>query len=359
MKRLWLVLNAVLAFSGIGLASTEDNLKSLVAKMQQAILGQDKSAYFKLMDLSDPIFAVEHSRFVDDWLKNPVKHLELGFVLLEETANNARGELTWNYQNKDAEDVSASYPVTFHKLEDRWLYAGEYWLELQTKNISVKYVPGLELQARQVLDQLPEITKHVASSLEFQSQHMTTIKIYDSNESLTQSVGLSWTIFGGWNEPDEAIKISSYPWISISSSVLAHEITHNYAFEHFGSHNFPWWLDEGLAEYVSSKYWDVSMLNLKQNMVTGWALNNTLEPWENLSDLNTTPTHLWSFVYTQGFAFVQFITQTYGQCSRNRWLSEISSGNSLTDAAQIAFGKSFLQLDQDFRAWLKRSDPAR
>jgi hypothetical protein len=354
MKRLWFVCIVLLSFCSVGLASTEDELNMLVAKMRQAILTQDKTAYLELMDLSDPIFAVEHSRFVNDWLANPVNQLELGFVLLEEKTNSAQGTLTWKYQNKDDDAISASYPVEFHKLEGRWLYAGEYWLELKAENISVKYVPGLEPQAQQVLEQLPEITQHVANSLEFQSQNKATVKIYASSESLTQSVGLSWTVFGGWNELNEAIKISSYPGVNISSRVLAHEITHNYAFEHFGSKSFPWWLDEGLAEYVSSRYWSATQLENKRRTVTTWAQNNTLEPWENLSDLNTTPTRLWGFVYTQGFAFVQYISQTYGQGNRNRWLSEISSGKSLADASQIAFEKSFAQLDQDFRAWLKQ-----
>ncbi len=355
MKHLGLVLYAVLAFSSFGIASSEADLKLLVTKMQHAILTQDKSAYLALMDFGDPIFAVEHYRFVEDWLKNPVKQLELGFVLLEESTNNAQGLLTWNYQNKDGTNIVTSYTVSFHKLEDRWLYAGEYWLELQTENIKIQYAPGLERQARQVLERLPEITKLVSDSLEFQNQHKTTIKIYASSESLTQSVGLSWTVFDGWNEPDEAIKVWTEPGYSIASSILAHEMTHNYAFERFGAHSFPWWLDEGLAEHVASKYWNTTRLENRRRTVTTWALNKTLEPWENLSDLSTTPTRLWNHVYIQGFALVQYITQSYGQHGRNQWLNEISSGNSLSDAAQIAFGKSFAQLDLEFRALLERS----
>jgi hypothetical protein len=354
MKRLCLVFVMLVLGSSFAFASTEGDLKLLVSKMQTAILTQDKSAYLELMDLSDPIFKVEHERFIDDWMQNRVSQLELDVRLLGEKTDSADGLLTWKYLNKDKDQITSSYRAVFHKIEDKWLYAGEFWQRLQAENIDILFMPGLNAQAQQVLEILPEIIKHVSSSLEFRSQRLTTVKIYDSQESITQNVGLSWTVFGGWNEPNEAIKISSYQGNSISSHVLAHEMTHNYAFEHFGSHSFPWWLDEGLAEYVASKYWNESKLKKRLNTVSNWASNNMLEPWENISDLNTTPTRLWDFVYVQGFAFVHYLSTIYGQGARNRWLSEISSGKSLTQAAQIAFGASFEQVNQDFKTWLKQ-----
>ena len=351
MRKFFIV--AWLVFSSLAFASTEDALNSLVNNMQQAILEQHKNTYLELVDLTDPVFALEHSRWVEDWVNHPVKQLELGFVLLGESLNSATGTLTWKYQNRDGLRIVAGYLVVFHQLEHRWLYAGEFWLELKALNVSVKYAPGLEDQAKSVLERLPDITAHVASSLEFQSQAKTIVKIYDSKEAITQSVGLSWALFTGWNEPGEAIKVSSEFGINISSSVLAHEITHNYAFEHFGSSSFPWWLDEGLAEYVSSKYWSPFQLESIRRKVVDWAKTGELQPWENLTILDETPTALWKFVYAQGFAFVHFLTDTYGQNSRNQWLTQISSGKSLSEAAQITFGKSFEELNQDFHFWLE------
>jgi hypothetical protein len=354
MKRFCLICVMLVLGSSFGFASTDSDLKILVSKMQTAILAQDKSSYLELVDLSDPIFKVEHSRFIDDWMQNLVRQLELDLVLQAVTAFDARGLITWKYQNKDGERITSRYNAKFVKLEGKWRYAGEYWLHLKAEKIDVLFMPGLNSQAQAVLEALPEIIKHVATNLEFQSQNSTTIKIYDSQESITQNVGLSWTVFGGWNEPDEAIKVSSYQGNGIPSSLLAHEMTHNYAFEHFGSHRFPWWLDEGLAEYVASRYWSESKLSKRLNTVSNWATYNMLEPWENISDLNATPTQLWDFVYVQGFAFVHYLSTIYGEGTRNRWLSEISSGKSLTQAAQIAFGKSFEQVNQDFRTWLKQ-----
>jgi hypothetical protein len=354
MKRFCLVFVMLVLASSLGFASTEGELKLLVSKMQTAILTQDKSAYLELVDLRDPMFKVEHQRFVDDWMQHLVRKLELGVVLLEENANDARGLLTWTYQNKDGESIISSYNAEFVKLGGQWRYAGEFWQRIQTQNIDVLFMPGLNAQAQQVLESLPEIIKHVAGSLEFQSQRSITVKMYDSEENITQSVGLSWTLFGGWNEPEEAIKVSSYTGNSISQSLLAHEITHNYAFEHFGSHSFPWWLDEGLAEFVASTYWTASRLDKRLNTVSNWALSNTLEPWEKLSDLNSTPTPLWNFVYVQGFAFVHYLSTIYKQGARNRWLNEIAGGKDLSQAAEIAFGATFERVNQDFRTWLKQ-----
>lgn len=351
--RRFLVVIALLAGWSLAFASTEADLNNVVTKMQNAILSQNKNAYLELVDVADPVFALEHSRWVEDWVNHPVKQLEMKFILLEETVNSAIGTLTWKYQNRDGLKIVASCPVVFHTLERGWLYAGEYWLELKTVNISVKYAPGLQDQAKSVLERLPEITAHVSSSLEFQSQATTIVKIYDSKEAITQSVGLGWSLFTGWNEPGEAIKVSSEYGINISSSVLAHEITHNYAFELFGSSSFPWWLDEGLAEYVASRYWNSYQIESIRRKVADWIKTGELQTWENMAVLDETPTSLWKFVYAQGFAFVCYLTDVYGQKSRNQWLSQISSEKSLTAATQAKFGKSFEQLDQDFRQWLK------
>jgi hypothetical protein len=351
--RRFLGVVALLISSSLAFANTEADLNNIVVKMQNAILSQNKNAYLELVDVSDPVFALEHSRWVEDWVNHPVKQLELKFVLLEESLYSAIGTLTWKYQNRDGLRIVANYPVVFHALEHGWLYAGEYWLELKTANTSVKYAPGLQNQANSVLERLPEIGAHVANSLEFQSQATTIVKIYDSKEAITQSVGLGWSLFTGWNEPGEAIKVSSEYGINISSSVLAHEITHNYAFELFGASSFPWWLDEGLAEYVASKYWNSSQIESIQRKVADWAKMGELQAWDNMAVLDETPTSLWKFVYAQGFAFVRYLTDIYGQKSRNQWLNQISSGRSLTEAAQVQFGKTFGQLDQDFLLWLK------
>jgi hypothetical protein len=348
MRRFFIFVT-LLGFSSWAIASTEDDLNSLVSRMQTAILTQDKAAYWGLVDASDPVFALEHSRWADDWVKHPVTKLELQFAPLEQSAVEANGNLTWRYQNRDGRDITASYRAVFRKLGSRWLYAGEYWLELSAGKVSVKYAAGSESQARSVLERIPDIAGHVANSLAFQSQATINVKIYASKEGLTQSVGMSWKVFDGWNELGEAIKISS---ASTSSDVLAHEITHNFAFEHFGAQTFPWWLDEGLAEYVSSRYWDPRDLTFERQTVADWAKSGALQPWENLAILDETPTQLWRFVYSQGLEFVVFLTDTYGQDARNLWLGEISSGKSLTAAAKVVFGTSFEQLDVDFRRWL-------
>jgi hypothetical protein len=48
-------------------------IAELVASMQAAVEAADRDAYLALVDLSDPRFALEHTRWADDWAgANPV-----------------------------------------------------------------------------------------------------------------------------------------------------------------------------------------------------------------------------------------------------------------------------------------------
>jgi hypothetical protein len=357
MKRLFLIFVALLGCSSLGFAGTESELKTLVSNMQTSILVQNNVAYLELVDLSDPLFRVEHLRFIDDWMNILVKKLKLDFVLQHETEVEARGLITWNYQDINEDEFISKYEAIFHKIKGRWRYAGEYWRQIQKDKIKVLYMPGFEKQAQHMLEKVPEIIKYISESLEIQNKDPMTIKFYYSLETISQSVGLSWTNLAGWHEPNEAIKVFESLYSTNSRSILAHEITHYFMFQRFNFHRFPFWLEEGFAEYTASKYWSTKGITRSLNLALRWILNTGFEyweDWEDLSNLKTTPTMSIEHASVQGFAFVTYLTKTYGLTKRNRWLTEISSGKNLNQAAKIAFGKSFDQLDKDLKDWLKR-----
>src|SRR5215210_9167470 len=81
------------AHSSSSTAATE--LDGLLGSMQAAVQASDQDAYLALVDLSDPVFALEHTRWSDDWAgPNPVAEysLQLGEVVV--AGETAVGQLT-------------------------------------------------------------------------------------------------------------------------------------------------------------------------------------------------------------------------------------------------------------------------
>ena len=83
-----------------------------------------------------------------------------------------------------------------------------------------------------------------------------------------------------------------------------------------------------------------------------WLANDELVDWAELADFNTTPVELWAYVYIQGYSFVRFLTEEYGQDTRNQWL--YATGElDIEVATEQVFDLSFDELDARFREWLQ------
>jgi hypothetical protein len=77
-----------------------------------------------------------------------------------------------------------------------------------------------------------------------------------------------------------------------------------------------------------------------------------LVDWELLADFEETPVELWGFVYVQGYAFVRYITQTYGEDRRNEWLRLMATEMDIYEASEVVFDRTFDQLNRKFQSWL-------
>ena len=56
----------------------------------------------------------------------------------------------------------------------------------------------------------------------------------------------------------------------------------------------------------------------------------------------------------QGYAFVRYVTETYGEAKRKTWIKAMTNGSALAEATKSAFGSTFEQIDAQFVAWLKQ-----
>jgi hypothetical protein len=342
-------------------AADAQQIADLVEKMRAAVVAQDKALYLSYVDLSDPVFALEHTRWADEWSKQTVvSQFDLRISKVTVDGDAATAELSMTWTTTDQPERTAEYPVVFWRNADgRWLYAGEYWISTDTEHFRVHAAPGLEDAAREVIAMLPDIYTYVTGALAYTPTTAMQIKLYTTSEALIANTLLRLPRIRGWNEPGESLKLWAIDNEPPEPSSLAHEFTHFLSFEMAGTKHsqMPWWLEEGLATYVGSYFEEAKARDGRLQQVRDWANDGKLVSWDQISDFEATPVRLWRYVYPQGYTFVRFITETYGEAKRNAWIKAMSKDASLGEATQSAFGLSFDQLDAQFAAWLKKGNP--
>src|SRR5687768_194226 len=73
-------------------------IQALVDRMAAAVLAGDRGGYLALVDLADPVFALEHTRWADDWSsRNPVSTYSLEVADMRQDGESATGLLTVNW----------------------------------------------------------------------------------------------------------------------------------------------------------------------------------------------------------------------------------------------------------------------
>jgi hypothetical protein len=338
--------------------TAEEQIEAVVAAMQQAVLDRDRAAYFAHVDETDAVFALEHARWADEWSRAPLLAdyaLTVDDVQVAEAGAEATAALTLTWRTLSADEpVTARFPVRFTRGADgAWRYAGELWVDLPAERFLVRAQPGLEGAAEAVRDALPDAYAHVTASLNYTPTGSLQVKLYASVEALVANTLLSLPPIHGWNEPGEALKLYAGP-DTAPETALAHEFTHFLEFDQAGTarSRLPWWLSEGLAVYVANDYAPSASQTAQLDLVAGWSAEGRLAAWDTLSVFETTPPELWSYVYPQGYAFVTFVTDVYGEAQRNAWLQAMSTEMDLAQATPALLGRSFEALDAEFQAWL-------
>ena len=342
-------------------AQTDDaqSILTLVDAMAEAVRTQDRDMYLEMVDLADPIFASEHTYWIDDWATgDPLDRFTLEAAEVQVDGDAATAELTMRWALEAQTSFRrATFPARFVRGDDgAWRFVGGDWQTLETDYFLVHYGPGLEAAAKELIQSLPEIYEHATQSLDHQPASQMHIKLYDSEDTLGALIALRLPPIAGWNEPGESLKMLVQPGQPPSQAVLAHELTHFLNFDMAGTNDgaYPWWLLEGVAEYVSSPYWVEGRAEFTIDAIRDGFNSGQLAEWGQMSDFEETPYELWRYVYPQGFAFTSYVTEVYGTELRNDWLWLMADGVEIEDATTEAFGFDFATLEEGFGTWLNQ-----
>jgi hypothetical protein len=332
-------------------------IHALLDRMAAAVLATDREGYLALVDLTDPVFALEHTRWADDWSgRNPMTAYSLEVADLKLDGDTATGTLTvhWAFEPSVVSEPPriTTFPARFSTGAGAWRYAGEAWTSTEVPHFVLRVAPGLEAAVPDIVDVLPGIYGDVTAEVGYTASGTLEIKLYADANALVANTLLSLPTIRGWNEPGEALKLVHDPQGPPLAPTIAHELTHFLGFDRAGTQRtrMPWWLDEGIATYVASTIEGPSVDRLAQ--VVAWEADGALAPWKDLAVFEETPVELWEHVYPQGYAMVVFVTERFGAQRRNHWLAAMATEMDIDEATPAVLDRTFDQLDAAFRDWL-------
>lgn len=336
----------------------DDAIGSLLRQMAGAVISENRDGYLTHIDQSDPVFALEHTRWADDWASlHPVISYRLvaDDVRLAEDGS-ATGHVTSSWSIKGFEEPrTATWLARFTHGASGWQYAGEVWDATEAEHFRLLVAPGVTGADDAILPALPEVYDLVTSTLDYAPSGSMQIKVYGTPEALVANTLLSLPLIRGWNEPGEALKLFYDPADSSLTSVVAHEFTHFTLFDRADTKRtrMPWWLDEGTASYVARSLEDgAGGPDNRLDQVQQWAASGELADWADMAVFETTPLELWRFVYPMGYAMVTYVSDEYGAAKRNAWLAAMATEQAIDEATPAVLGVTFEQLDTGFRAWI-------
>lgn len=343
-------------------ADAGGEIARLLGQLQMAVITRNGGSYLAHVDLSDPLFALEHRRWAESWqtVGVAVTRFEMSVRNLGVDDGTATGDLSllWSVRLPGEVTRGADFPARFTRADDgSWLYAGEVLVPVDSAadGYRVLVQPGLEAVGATVAAMLPGVADHVHRSLGYapSGAEVGAFKLYDNPWTLLATVSLR---LGGeidrWNAPGEAIKLLAT--VPIDETRLAYELTFQVLYALAGDDapgQIPWWAAEGAAQVVASQYWSFTDRNRALRQAQDWQATTGLAAWDEISDAAAIPASLTGYPPVQGYAMVRYITETYGQDARNDWLRALLD-NPLEAATTAVFEIPFAELSEGFLAWL-------
>lgn len=350
-------------------SSVELDLNRSVARMEQAVLAQDLDGYLAYVSQRDSLFWTEHSRWAQDWVEHPLARFDIELFSIRSVAPDtatARMTLLWTQKGRTYSGSAggATISAIFYFEDDRWRFGGEDWRTLDVDGVRLYYFSDDILdhtdQANAVADYLPGVYRTITETLGFVPDAIAPIKIYDYTATLQTMTRLSMPYIVTWNEPGEGIKIALGPNnLPPTEPQVGREFTRFVLYQMAGeTHgNFPWWLEEGIAEFGGNLLSTLSHRNRVVQRVAARSVapEGAAERLIAWADIETRPGWLpdeLQLAADQAFSFVQFVTETFGEETRNAWIQAIAADQTFDEACQTHLGASFAELDERWRAWL-------
>lgn len=339
-------------------AAAQSTPEALALALQDAARRGDAAAYRALL-FPAGTFAVEGANFAADLARVPQPSVTYRFINLKVNGLQATARLSMNWLRQPERPVRLSFPVRLQQVNGTWRYAGEDFQPIPAGKYTLLALnePGLPAKSASIGGLLGQAAQRVNEVLNLVVPPSVTIKVYPDMPTLSASVALSLQPVSGWNEPGEAIKLVLPGGVNAQNEtlrVLAHEFTHLGVSQAAGSgldKRLPWWLHEGLADFVARAYWTPESVKARQSRIKGYAQTDWV-PLAELFDFNAVPESRWPYVYAQGLGVVDFLSSTVSPDGPMKLALAYAALNDADGAARTVGFPTFSDLEQAARDWL-------
>lgn len=344
-------------------AIPSERVNQTLSVIEDAVRTNDLGAFMSQVSTKDPVLTTEIRAWFEDLTINPVADFEIEpmedlIIGITDQVAMMQVRMHWTLES-DSIARSNEFNGLFVPMGDDangpWLFAGRAWEFKHTSDDGLRVMSSKEHHelAKNIAEVVPSIQSKIEVAMGCDVHHPLTIKIYPAMQDLQFSISMGYlNPIAGWNEPGESIKILGRESTSADdiSSLLAHEIGHAVSFE-FGEQiiNAPWWSLEGIAELVADEYRSTPPEE-REIAIAKQIARGDRRTWDQLSDFKGEALNHSSYVYSQGWSMIRYITNRYGRNARNKWFTEMGKGISVEEATQSALGLSFVDLDLAWEA---------
>ncbi len=340
-------------------------IDALLGRMSEAAKKGDKGAFLSCLDLANPFFYAEQAHWCDDLAANGVEHVAFSREAGSEQTSAGEATLTLGivYTSRKGaatEGTKAKWPARFIERGGSWLYAGEDWKTLAGDGFSVRFLPGDEGTAAQVIEAFPKARAHVDAGFGITTGPQQIV-LFQSMPHLKATVYLNQPdqVLMGWNEPGESIKFMHNYTSSVEgwTAAFAHEYGHVATWEYgAGIKDAPWWVSEGVAELAAEDL--AHSRGRVDREIRGRAKQGTLVPWADIADYDTAAPAVKLMAYHQGHHMLGYISEQWGREGRTRWLRAMGRGKSIDQACEEVMGMNLADLNRAWRGTLPSPSPS-
>jgi len=256
-------------------------------------------------------------------------------------------EVTYRWRITETDGRVTETPQSSVRVQD----SRHDWQEISDGPITVRWYKGGESFGRDILGAARESTARLRQIQGVELRYPLTIHVYASQAELFEAVPGAPGWIGGISIPEFdtvmiGIEPTNLPW---GRRALTHEMTHQLVFQMthhptLGS-RVPTWLNEGLAVVAEGE------TEARNRQLVDEAVDaDTLPTLRALSaPFSAQSGHLAGAAYAASESAVRFLLDAYGPEKMRALLLGLGDGLSPDESVQRAYGKSFDQLEDEWR----------
>lgn len=235
--------------------------------------------------------------------------------------------------------------------------------QINKNNIYIQFENKNEKLANHILDISKNASESVSTKTGIKYDLPLYIKISPSKSAFDSELGIQNLDIQGVAISEQSLVILNSENIFKSSNndifkLLEHEFTHiflgNYI-AHSSDLNFPRWLNEGIAQYVSSGTSELYSFSYQNSLQSAFISNRVL-PFSLLINSFPSTRDNFTLAYAQSISMTQYLVDKYGEDKLRDLIKNIKSKNNFYSAFSQTYSTEFSYIEREWLSEKRQSN---